>query len=437
VTDVRAPRSTSLRRLRRLLGAPGGLAPSGLLLAGEAGAAAFGFAFGLLGARAVGLRQYGFYGVATAAAATALIVLDVRLEDLVLRRFQEHLAGDDDGTLWSGYLWGDLGFGVVRSVVLVIPVLAIPSLRTSVGGQLFSIVVLGSTITTSDASVRAVLNAQGQHVRVASARVAPQLAAVIAVLLFSPRSATGVTVIAAITPVCGTMMLWSGLARSLHTPRSVRWFIHCRSDWLRTVALLSVGSTLRGPAANFDQLIVGGVLGPTKAGTYRLAKSFASLPGIVAATLRFAAMPGIMRAAVNHDKPRLRSELTRLTIISATVGGAATIMWVLFGRLILRFLGPAFQPVYWVAVLLFVAGWVDYTTSWSKTLPVILERPQWALVEGGLYLVVTPLVLLAGAEAGGLNGTALAVIVVTTFGSVAWMTVAARRLRSGEMPTAY
>lgn len=415
--------------LRRGFEASRQLAASGTIFAGEALAGVFGFGFGVLGARSVGLREYGYFGIASAAAATALIVLDVRLEDLVLRRFQEHLAGKHDGSVWSGYLWGDLAFGLLRFVLLVAPVLLIPFLRSSAVGGLFVIVVAGSALSSADPSVSTVLNAQGRRRRVASSRVVPQLAALLGVLLFRPRSAMGLATISAVTPAFGTAVLWTALVGTVRAPSSFGGFVRRRSEWLRTVVLLSAGSTLRGPAANLDQLIVGGVLGPTKAGIYRLAKSFSSLPGVAAASLRFAETPRIMAAAVRGDQAGLRHELARLTVLSTALGGLATIAWLALGRSVLHLVGPAFGPVYLVAALLFVAGTLDYATSWSKTVPVILDRPRWALIEGVIYLVLTPPAIFAGTKVGGLTGTALIMIAITTTGSIAWIWTTARRLQ--------
>lgn len=395
---------------------------TGWVASGELGAALAGFVAGILSAKLLGSREFGLYGIAAALVATGGAFLSVPLDDMASRRYQEVKAkGGDAEQMWSLYYWVNLVFGLLRFLLLLcaIPVFAL--LYSSRISATAAILVLTVTVSTADWMIVGLLNVREKGLPIGIARAIGPVLRLGLVAVILPHSALELALVQLAGSVASSAYLLYEARRDIRRPSP-------RSQWIPELRArrsilghLFAASSLRGFAGNVDQLVVGRWLGFEAAGIYRLARSIASAPTILASVLRFVKSPDIRDAAIAEEFHRLRRILYRLSSVNVLLGIGALAGWLLLGRpLINVVLGEEFAPLYLIASLLIVASALEYVTAWSKVLPVALNRGRLALVDATWYAASPIPFLAAGIGFFGLPGAAYAMMVVSTVASIAW-----------------
>lgn len=399
---------------------------AGWVASGELAAALAGFVAGILSAGLLGVREFGLFGVAAALVASGGAFLGVPLEDVAARRYQEVTRSGGDGErTWSIYYWANSAFGLLRCVLLLAAIPLFELLYSPQISKTTAILAVAITVGTGDTTIVGLMNVHKKGRTIGVARAIGPVTRLGLVASFLPRSAPELALIQLAGSVASSVYLLLEARRHLRRPgpRS-GWIAELRSS-RKLLAHIFAASSLRGFAGNVDQLLVGRWLGFDAAGIYRLARSIASTPTLVASVLRFVKGPDIRDAAIAEDFHRVRRILLSLSSVSVLLGIGALTGWLILGQpLIHLVLGDEFAQVFWIGALLIIASAFEYVTAWSKLLPVALGRGHLALIDATWYAASPIPLLVVGIHLFGLPGAAYAMMVVSGLASAAWLSFA-------------
>lgn len=392
------------------------------VFAGEVAAAGFGFLLTLLAAARLGAENFGVFAIALAAATTATVLLDIRLEDVAARRFQA-LAGSpvQAADVWSSYFWADVAYAAVR-LALISP--AVPVVVWVYGDDvLVPVVLLAITlaISNADQAVIALLNVRLKRRAIALARAGLPLLRLLMFVVILPADADRLAIIYAISALIYSTALALAARPILQRPSSLTRLRAERRESGRLVAHLSVASSIRGLGNNLPQLLVGALLGNAAAGVFRLATSIATIPVLLASTVRFLAFPTIVAQTLHAATRELRHSLRILSFTSVGICLVALAAWAAAGQTVVgASLGRGYDAVFATALILLIAAACEYATPWSKILPVAFNQGRPATVEAIWYGFAPLIFAWPLIHQFGLEGAAWSVVLTSGIASVVW-----------------
>jgi O-antigen/teichoic acid export membrane protein len=189
--------------------------------------------------------------------------------------------------------------------------------------------------------------------------------------------------------------------------------------------------------ANAPTVVVGRVLGTTALGYYTLASRLAAMPVSVLGNILgrgvFAAM-----SRVQDDPMRFRQiwlqNVQRLALLSTpTAIGLAVVA----EPLVVSLLGEKWRPAIVPLQILALNGILRTFSATSGEVFQALHRPQLRVYAEGAYLALIVPGLLAGAHWGGIEGAALAVVLVNVVVGISLLAVIMRLLDVGVGELAY
>jgi O-antigen/teichoic acid export membrane protein len=138
----------------------------------------------------------------------------------------------------------------------------------------------------------------------------------------------------------------------------------------------NISSTIIMLVRDNEALWIAWFLSPIEVGYAKTALSIINLVQIPITPFIATTYPEINAAVTRKDWPLLRQLLKRITLISGGWTGITTVGLVIFGRWLLGFYGPDFQPAY-IPMLLFLAG-LGFANIffWNRPLLLSLGLPM-------------------------------------------------------------
>lgn len=356
----------------------------GWLGASTVAGAAIGFGQSVAVVRALGVAEYGVFGVVAATAAICTNAVDLRLSDLATRLYYRPLPAEERSEWRGGLLLAVFAAQVLLALLLFGLVLAaLPSVlrffpSASVPAAAFVLFAAGEAAQYAGKILLFTLRFSerfGELAAVQLATVALRAGLVVAAVWWRP-DVTGLAAGLAVAGICVTGLLaavaagcWRrvGLAP---TRRSFgRAFRTIAASWRSLVAFngLNYQNLLHRAA---DVLVVGLVAGERAAGLYKLARMATDKLYLVYDVAGKVLQPGLMRLLQEGRRRRFREVALQVTALSAA---SVTLLLLVEGAALDRLLGGVFGPefvaarpaILWLTVpLFFVAGLQVWAWPW-------------------------------------------------------------------------
>lgn len=305
----------------------------GAVLAGNAAAAAIGFAQSVVVVRALGVSDYGVYGVLASIAGIAANALDLRLGDAAMRRFYVSDGRADDaardplalllaGALAQAALGAALGIAIVAATFAVLP--AFPEARIA------SVAVVAFAASEAFAytgrfllfSLR--LAERPKALAVSEVLVVALRAAIVsAAVLLRPSLGGLIAGLALSGPACLLLAagafarLWivdSGLRTRWAAVRRELRLLRARRRELFALGTMNYQNLLHRGA---DVLALGLVAGEREAGLYKLARSVTDAVYVLYDAAAKVFQPLVLQLAAEGAAPRVRRFAGRAAALAA------------------------------------------------------------------------------------------------------------------------
>jgi O-antigen/teichoic acid export membrane protein len=206
-----------------------------------------------------------------------------------------------------------------------------------------------------------------------------------------------------------------------------------RRELVRFVAQSSIASGIVSLRTAVAPLLLGMVSNPAQVGFFRVAQ--APQTGLAALTspARLILITEQTRDWEAGDPGRVFASLRRFSYGAAALMVASTPFLYWFMPTLVRIAyGRAYLPAVDAARLMLLAGAVGFVFAWTKSLPVSIGRPGLRIVTHGVEtLVLIPLVLVFG-SVWNATGAAAAALIATGVFAAAWLVTLARLYRAHE-----
>jgi O-antigen/teichoic acid export membrane protein len=391
----------------------------------------------LIVARELGPHAFGTVVLALAIAGLFGTLLDLSLEEAVVHHGYRALArGDAAGVLGliraSVILDIAIGIVVAASVVLLAAPLADLASAGRLDPGLVRLAALVTLASTADSTVSAVIQVAGRAdlrawgmaganlARLAGVVVAVQAGTAEAVILaYAAGSAVG---------AIGQMLVawtlvrrrWGGQGQTAVLRTPVR-------ELVRFGAFTSITTTVAAANGALVPVVLGRLSGPTAVGLFRVAMLPVFVSDNASGPIRLVLYPEQARLAAEGDVHQIRQAVRTHTLAALALAvPVAVAAWFVLPWLVPAIYSDTFANAVHPARILLVAAVLRLATSWFKTLPAALGRPQLrtALVLVELAVMITLLVALGGR---GSEGAAIAVS-ATSVVSAATAAIAVRLL---------
>jgi O-antigen/teichoic acid export membrane protein len=185
-------------------------------------------------------------------------------------------------------------------------------------------------------------------------------------------------------------------------------------------------------------IVLGIASTPTQVGYFRVAQSPQQGFNAVSAPIRLVMLTEQTRDWEHGDRDRVFAGIRRYSLLAA-VGSAVLLPLLLyFMPSLVRLLFESKNlGAVTAARIVVVAGAVQFVVGWSKTFAVTVGRPQWRIWSHGIEtLVLLPLAVLLGWRWGA-AGAAVAVLASTVAFAVVWVVLFLRiQGEQGDLPPA-
>ena len=366
-----------------------------------------------LWSRLYGPADFGRYGVWTAVAGIAAILLTLRLDSCIV------IASDDAqaNALVRLCLWLALGGGAV----LALAAWAVPaSWRAGIGaatlGDWLPLAVLGGALTAIVATLQHAANRQRAYWRMSLSRIALALAAA---LVGSVLGAAGVASGLLVAALVGSLASWGVLAGTSGTgaprPRvaEMAQAVRAHADaprYLWPSALLDVVTQ------QLPLLLIVAWYSQEVAGQFSLAWRVLALPLFMVAGAASSVFYQRM-AALAQQPQQARVLLLHTWRLFALLGALPALLVALWGAELFALLfGAPWRPAGRMAEILMPLLWVMFVSSPTSTSLIVLGLQKWSPLFGLALLACRPLAFCLGARFGsieaGLQAWVLAEIAV-------------------------
>jgi len=204
-----------------------------------------------------------------------------------------------------------------------------------------------------------------------------------------------------------------------------------RREIVQFVVRSSIGSTIVSARAAVVPLLLGLVSVPRQVGYFRASQAPQTGLTALTAPARLILVTEQTRDWEAGATQRVFSGLRRYST-AALIAMAITVpflYWFMPDIVALAF-GEEYRPASDAARLMLVAGAVGLVFAWTKSLPVSVGRPELRIVTHGIEtIVLIPLVLILG-EMWDATGAAAAVLISTCVFALAWVVAVARLHRA-------
>jgi lipopolysaccharide exporter len=398
-------------------------------------------------ARGLGPREFGTVVLAVAVATLFATLLDLTLEEAVVHHGYRALArGDTAGLLglFRASLLLDVAIGIVVAAAVVL--LAAPLAELATGGsldpELLRLAALVTVASTADPTVSAVLQVAGRpDLRgwLMAATNLMRLAAILVALQFGTAAAVIVAYAAA--------NLAGAVAQALVARALVRrrWSSHGNPPVLRLPLrelvrfgfYTSITTSVAAANGALIPVVLGRLAGTTAVGLFRVGMFPVVVADGVSGPIRLVLYPEQARLSAHGDLDQIRHAIRSHTLAALALSlPVAVVGWFALPWLLPLLYSQQFEDAVLPARILLIAAVVRFSTSWFKTLPAALGKPQLrtglALLE--LTLMVSLLLLLGGM---GSEGAAIAFAVtslVSVAAAVVSVRVAMRRAAAASEP---
>jgi O-antigen/teichoic acid export membrane protein len=392
----------------------------------------------LIAARGLGPVEYGELVLALALAALVGMLLDLTLDEAVVRLGYPSLAEGRLGDLRM-MLRTALGIDLVVDVAVFAVIAGCAPLLTAVGGgevdaALVRLAALGVLAATLDGTTTGMLLLAGRPELRGWALLAlglTRLAAVLAALELGGQSAILIA-FAAATAVGGVVqavLAWRVGWRHWRGPGAGAG---SASDWARRLVRFgihtSLATTITGANAWLVPVLLGAVAGPKAVGVFAVGYFPVILANVFTGPLRLNMFPEQVKLAAQNRNPLLHQSISGYTRVALAVGVPAAVAgWFVAPWLVPAVLSSSFDDAVTPTRILLVAAVAQLAYGWAKTFPAAIGRPQIRTFVSVVEIAVTVplLVALSGAAA---EGAATAVSISSVVLLVLWLSVAARVL---------
>jgi O-antigen/teichoic acid export membrane protein len=195
-----------------------------------------------------------------------------------------------------------------------------------------------------------------------------------------------------------------------------------RKEIIRFVIKSSIGSGVVSLRTQVVPLLLGIVSNPVQVGYFKIAQAPQTGLAALTAPARLILITEQTRDWEAGATGRVFAGLRRFSYgAAALMAVSAPFVYWFMPTLIRIGLKPAYVPAANAARLMLLAGVVGFVFAWTKSLPVSIGRPGLRIVTHGIEtLVLIPLVLTLG-SLWGATGAAAAALIATGVFAVAWL----------------
>jgi len=402
---------------------------------------AFGFAGTMVAARLFSRETLGLYAIVIAATSFFQTLLDLTIEEALVKYGFRYVARDDWGRLRRLFR-RTVVFKLAGAVLAGLALLALAAVAQPVFGhaELRLPLAIGATIPLLQApeGISAVaLMLRGRYdLRGGfyAFSMALRLAAIAAFASFGLAWTIGAIAVA--QGVASAAISLAGLAAFRRFPRAEhRPLGEDRREIVRFILQSSGATGMVSLRSSLTPLALGIVSTATQVGYFRVAQSPQQGFAALSAPIRLVLLTEQTRDWERQRYSRVFAGVRRYTERAAL--GAVVLLplllWLmpLFVRLLP---GPRYLPAVDAARVIVVAGAVQFLVGWSKSFPVTIGRPNLRIWTHGVETVVLlPLAIVLGREWGAL-GAAFAVLVSSVVFAAIWAVLFVRIRRSTPEP---
>ncbi len=407
---------------------------------GTYGSVAFGVLATLIAARSLGPHAFGLFSLAVVAANFFQILLDLTVEEAMIKFGYRYQTAERWGRLRRLYrrglalkAAGGLGASAVLLILapfadsifgskgLVVPMLIAALLPVALIPESLAGAVL---VLAGRYDVRGGLLAVTQGCRLAGVAAGAQFGVSQAVLgLLLGQVAGSLSVGAA------ALAFFRRLP-----PAVVEPLAEDRPEIVRFVVQSSIATGIVSLRGAIVPLLLGIVTSPTQVGYFRTAQ--APMTGLAALTspIRLIMLTEQTRDWEAGSIAAVLAGVRRFSVAAAVLMVVSIPpVYVFMPDLVRAFYGSAYSPAVTAARLMLLAGAIQLVVAWTKSLPVSMGRPGLRIVMHGIEtLVVVPLVVVLG-RIWEASGAGAATLIASGVFAVAWL-VALARIRRTHLP---
>lgn len=409
--------------------------------AGVWASALVGFVGTVVAARLLGVERFGLFAIVLAATGFVQLVLDLTVEEALVKYGYRYVAAEDWGRLrrlfsvalrikafggvagalvvlavapFSEAIFGDDGLVAPMLVAALLPIVATPEA-----------VAAAALFVRGRYDVRAAFLALSMLLRLAALAVGASIGLVEAV--------AAVVVAQALSSVALSAAAWRAL-RTLPEAAPARLGDDA-GDVRSFVVRSSIGSALVSTRALLPPVLLGVVAPAAQVAYFRTAQAPQAGFANLSAPARLVLLTEQTRDFERGRLDRMWAFLERYVAGTAVfVLVAVPVFWWLMPDLVRIVFGSDYEGATDAARLILVAAAIQLVWGWTKSFPVSIGRPGLKIVTHAIELaVLVPLLLVFGA-AWGATGAAGAVVVSTGVFALAWSLVLVRVRRDPPTP---
>lgn len=402
---------------------------------------AFGFAGTMVAARLFSSEALGLYAIVLAATSFFQSLLDLTIEEALIKYGFRYLARDDWGRLRRLFrqtvvfkLVGALLAGLALLVLAVFaePIFGHAELRLPLAiGATIPLLQAPEGISAVALMLRGRYDLRGGFYAVS---MALRLAAIAA--FASVGLAWTIGAIAVAQGLSSVAISLAGLAAFRRFPRVAHRSLGEDRRGILSFIVQSSGATgMVSLRSSLTPLVLGIVSTATQVGYFRVAMSPQQGFAALSAPIRLVLLTEQTRDWEQRRYARVFAGVRRYTL-SAALGAVVLLPFLLWLMpLFVRLLpGPKYLPAVDAARVIVVAGAVQFLVGWSKSFAVTVGRPNLRIWTHGVEtIVLLPLAVALGREWGAL-GAALAVLVSSIVFAAMWTVLLVRIRRETPEP---
>nr|WP_149864652.1 lipopolysaccharide biosynthesis protein [Pacificimonas flava] len=384
--------------------------------------------------RALGIKDFGRFALITGAAQAIAIFAAFQTWQIVVRYGVDHLENRDEGALGRLFRLSalvDLGSAVV-GIGMAAAILSIWGESFSIGPDLMrdTMIFAAAQLISIRSTPIGILRLRDQFAKAAAAdSITPAVRFI------------GAVVAAFFLPTVEGF-LWGWAAAEVCTAAAYWWFLHrsgdlrrifdARVNWaearrenpniVRFSLSANANATLGMSTKQIPILFVGGFVGTTAAGAFRLALQLAQALAKLSQLIARAAFPEVVKAVRTAPPKRLSRLLSR--VFAATSAGALVILALiaLVGKPLLVGVGgdEAFVRAYPLLLWLAAAGSIDLAVvafepvllAGNRAVTALVARVIAVSVQIGVMIALLPVLGAAGASMGVFAGSLVGAVLL-------------------------
>jgi O-antigen/teichoic acid export membrane protein len=199
----------------------------------------------------------------------------------------------------------------------------------------------------------------------------------------------------------------------------------------------SLATSLYAVHGSLVPVVLGRTAGPAAVGLFGIGMLPVTIANTLTGPLRLILYPEQARLAVEGKVKELRRSMFGYTLIGFGLGSiGAAVGWIAMPKLIPLIYSSKFDGAVTPARILLIAAVFQFATSWAKTFPAAIGRPQLRTLVVTVQIVVLGSLLFTVAGHGS-EGAALAVSAASVSVGLAWAYLAHRLLNREALVEAH